>query len=320
MDPLHFQFRRVNLRLAAPSRLSLIEDALFPTRDLAHHKLSQGSTVMAYSSVQLFSLLLWSGTESLAFVASKKCHRFRTLTTTSQKMSLEVEQKFQLSDLQNLESRLKLLGFVPSGRVLFVDWYFDTARSDLSLQDYWLRFREKAGEEGNWELKRGSGHNSSSTVYEEIEGQDAVSIALSMISVDECTAPTYEIPSFEGFDAPQFAGLENEIPLYPFCRIETSRSRWETNLTDPDNAYLGLVVDLDETNTGHAVGEVEMVVEDASRVADAKRRVQELVAKLIEGVEPPDSPAVGKLEHFLMTQRPDHYAACVRSGVIRANG
>jgi thiamine-triphosphatase len=238
------------------------------------------------------------------------------MMTTSHKMSLEVEEKFEISDSQNLESRLKELGFVPSTRICFVDWYFDTEKNDLTLQDCWLRFREKAGKKGKWELKRGRGQNTSSTVYEEIEGQEAVSVALSMLPDNAFAETNGQIDLFEGFEVPQFTGFEKAFPLYPFCRLETWRSSWKVNPEASNNVYLGLAVDLDETNIGHSVGEVEMVVDDDSRVLDAKHRVQDLVAKLTEGEQSRDGPAVGKLEHFLTTRRPQHYAACVKSGVI----
>jgi hypothetical protein len=40
------------------------------------------------------------------------------------------------------------------------------------------------------------------------------------------------------------------------------------------------VVDLDATNTGYGVGEVETVVEDASDIAEAKERVQSLISRI----------------------------------------
>eukprot|EP00980_Cylindrotheca_fusiformis_P007547 scaffold1561_cov129-Cylindrotheca_fusiformis.AAC.39 len=234
------------------------------------------------------------------------------------KMSLEVEEKFQLSDSTSLESRLKELGFVPSAEVSFVDWYFDTERNQLTLQDCWLRFREKAGEKGKWELKRGrSSHHSSSTVYEETEGKEAVSIAVSMLPTDTIVEKrTSNVETYDGFAVPKFTGYENGIPFQPFCRLETRRSSWKVNPNELNNVHFGLLVDLDETDTGHAVGEVEMVVEDEDGVADAKRRVRDLVIKLTEGDRRQDSPTEGKLEHFLRTRRPQHYAACVKCGIL----
>lgn len=39
-------------------------------------------------------------------------------------------------------------------------------------------------------------------------------------------------------------------------------------------------MDLDATNTGYGVGEVETVVEDASDIAEAKERVQSLISRI----------------------------------------
>ena len=76
-------------------------------------------------------------------------------------------------------------------------------------------------------------------------------------------------------------------------------------------------MDLDETDTGHSVGEVESVVQDASQVQEAKERVKELVAKLTDGNNSSDGPAIGKLEDYLIKNRPGHYEACLKAGVLK---
>jgi hypothetical protein len=77
-------------------------------------------------------------------------------------------------------------------------------------------------------------------------------------------------------------------------------------------------VDLDITNTNYAVGEVEMVIYSDSELEYAKRRIQEVIDKLHEGQNDAQelSPPAGKLEHFLQAQRPDHYEALIRSGIL----
>jgi hypothetical protein len=120
---------------------------------------------------------------------------------------------------------------------------------------------------------------------------------------------------FVGFDIPK---IDNNTQLYPFCRLETRRSSWEVHPRESsEHVFSGLAVDLDETNTGHSVGEVEIVVDDDRQVNDAKRRIRALVAKLTEGEDSHDGPAIGKLEHYLIYNRPDHYEACVHKGVIK---
>lgn len=242
-------------------------------------------------------------------------HSLRTFANTKPMPSqLEIEEKFQLSDSQDLETKLKELGFAPTSETKFVDWYFDSEPIHLTLQDCWLRYRELAGQQGNWELKRGRGQNTSSTVYEEILGHEAISIATSMIPDPLKTASNQQRKDeFDGFDIPTFDG---NTFLYPFCRIETRRSSWQVYPNKVENTFSGLTVDLDATDTGHSVGEVEIVVEEESQVESARGRVQELVAELTKG-EARDGLAIGKLEHYLISKRPEHYKACVEIGVIK---
>jgi adenylate cyclase class IV len=230
-------------------------------------------------------------------------------------MSLEVEQKFQITDSTNLESKLKELGFSSKGSAMIVDWYFDNDKNYLTTRDCWLRYREK-GKAGQWELKKGRG-DQGTTVYEELEGEQAYLAAASIL--EEAALESTEIAkrdqetTLDGFQVPEIP-LPKSYGLHPFCRLETKRSSWYTEASD--SPYAGLSVDLDSTNTGHTVGEVEIVCDEAE-VEIGKKRVQTLIMELT-GNDGSDSSttAVGKLEHFLLNNRPEHYAACVASGVI----
>jgi hypothetical protein len=182
---------------------------------------------------------------------------------------------------------------------------------DLPLvqQDHWLRYREILSSQdnknnndsdndcdgtGKWQLKRGTNarttnsNNDSSgcsttTVYEEVEGLDAVRIAHSILEqsplsqpqkatsstnfntllFDECIIPVLPIPDIKN--------------LEPFARIETRRSTWKQKImqqndnnnstTNGDGAFSSyslfpnLTVDLDCTPDGYNLGEVEAVVD-----------------------------------------------------------
>jgi adenylate cyclase class IV len=234
---------------------------------------------------------------------------------TTQKMSLEVEQKFQLLDSGCLEPKLRDLGFVPKGTVTFVDWYFDTDDNYFTTRDVWFRFREK-GSKGEWQLKRGRGQNAASTVYEETEGENAISIVLSLTPKSAAQKISVRSEDFDGFHAPKLP-LDASHGLFPFCRLETTRSSWAIDTTNTESIYDGLIVDLDSTNTGHTVGEVETVVDTHEEIPMAKERVEALISKLTQNSGPQEGPATGKLEQFLINNRPEHYDACVKSGVIK---
>eukprot|EP00526_Cylindrotheca_closterium_P019849 CAMPEP_0113646416 /NCGR_PEP_ID=MMETSP0017_2-20120614/24517_1 /TAXON_ID=2856 /ORGANISM="Cylindrotheca closterium" /LENGTH=235 /DNA_ID=CAMNT_0000558307 /DNA_START=23 /DNA_END=730 /DNA_ORIENTATION=+ /assembly_acc=CAM_ASM_000147 len=233
-------------------------------------------------------------------------------------MAYEVEEKFQFSDTPTVESRLKELGFVPSKQVEFVDWYFDTDKNEMSLQDCWLRFRGRSNVDGDWELKKGQGNTSTgTTVYEEIVGEEAISVTKTILVDGGCKISEQRADDDNGFDAPPLPDFASDLPLQAFCRLETKRSSWEVDKEWPTQTHAGLSVDLDVTNTGYSIGEVEMVVDDRDQIKDANKRVQSLIAELIEGSAPCEGPATGKLEQFLIINRPDHYEACLEAGVIK---
>jgi thiamine-triphosphatase len=263
---------------------------------------------------------------------------------------LEVEQKFALDDrnLEDIKSRLKQAGFELDSSKEMIDWYFDVEGSILSRQDYWLRYRQTqlpSGPDtgqtntGQWELKRGQpamiknkdeadDTASTLTVYEEIEGADAVTTACSLLSAlnfsPKSTTPNtntiqaYTTSDFRGHPVPRL-----DVPdsgLEPFARIVTQRSSWRSTSTDNVSPWENLSVDLDTTDFGYAVGEVERVVHRQEDVKAARTHVQALIAEIIcnNGVSSvSDVPAVGKLEYFLKRNRPDIYQACVESGTIR---
>jgi hypothetical protein len=169
------------------------------------------------------------------------------------------------------------------------------------------------GGNGEWQLKQGRGESSTSTVYEETEGDVAVSNALSLLEENTRDEPSTKSETFDGYAIPKIPGGEN-CGLLPFCRLETTRSSWSAG-----GDHEGMVVDLDATNTGYGVGEVETLVEEASDIAKAKERVQSLISRITENINSDDGPAIGKLEHYLINNRPQHYQACIESGVIKTN-
>jgi hypothetical protein len=100
--------------------------------------------------------------------------------------------------------------------------------------------------------------------------------------------------------------------LEPFCRLETNRTTWKY----PHGDSTSLTVDLDRSNYGYMVGEVELVVDTKECVDEAQSRIDEFIRKLIPEETADSPPAIGKLEHYLMFHRPEHYRACIKSGSI----
>jgi hypothetical protein len=295
---------------------------------------------------------------------------FSKMPSSQAPMMLEVEQKFPFSDRSRLEERLQQRGFVPVKELTMVDWYFDRFIEDgvtdlempLVRRDHWLRYRELNtsdgnGTDGQWQLKRGNkgGNGGGATVYEEIEGIEAVEIAHSVMR-EQPSTPTSSSSkpedtakvgtrTFDGHAIPVLPVPACDVT--PFARIVTHRAKWKphsqqlANDSDEEgsNPIPDLVVDLDTTPDGFAVGEVEAVVEGedcsiefagtneeaveaAARndraVARARAAIQEFLASLLEDGDGEGNrrPPMGKLEQFLSQNRPRMYQACVESGVI----
>ncbi|VEU42687.1 unnamed protein product [Pseudo-nitzschia multistriata] len=287
------------------------------------------------------------------------------------KKLLEVEEKFSFSDRSKLEERLKMEGFALCQEVIMVDWYYDrlVANSEclasvlpLVRNDHWLRYRQITSRnciecvdgEAEWQLKRGTsigGGDGGATVYEEIEGTEALKIACSLANRelskrDEANPTKNETALLLLFEGESFpVPPVDSCDLQPFAKIVTHRAKWEqrqgqqpTSGTKTTNASLfsKLVVDLDTTPDGFAVGEVEALVEAYGKtegtstavyqeeaVAMARTDIRELLERILKGDDnnddrstPTRSPSMGKLEQFLFLRQPLIHKVCVESGVI----
>jgi len=246
---------------------------------------------------------------------------------------LEVEQKFSFTNRSDIEDRLRRENFVPIKEITMVDWYFDRFEDvdnydnddgdgddscyslDLPLvrQDHWLRFRKilsqnnKSNVEnecGKWQLKRGTANAAksinSSTVYEEVEGIEAVRIAHSILMQsqsqktkshdDQTTKSSNSDTLFVGYVIPVLPIPDINNDLEPFARIETRRSTWKqiemstksntttttsSNCCDTSSLFPNLIVDLDCVPNGYNLGEVEAVVDgnDISAVINEEEAV-----------------------------------------------
>jgi thiamine-triphosphatase len=231
---------------------------------------------------------------------------------SSHRNYLEVEQKFALDNGTNVEARLMELGFSKKGEIDMVDWYFDLPAPHwvLTPKDNWLRCRETE-KTCSWQLKRGRQHKDGATVYEELEGEEAIEASVSMLKhVD----PVTTIPPDESYQGHVVPQLPRPTGLVPFARIETHRCSW--SYSGESDSLTGLVVDLDGTQYGYMVGEIEALVDNDSEIALARERIASLFQKLVPEQCTFLHIPIGKLEHFLIRNCPDHYKACVEGGSI----
>lgn len=238
---------------------------------------------------------------------------------------IEVERKFSLSTdpsgATSVESKLKKLGFERAGREKkFTDTYFDTPSPDwvLTTRDNWLRFREYVlndRREGVWQLKLGRMlPDDATTVYEEISGAEAISTAVGILRQEGVLEPETFAGSIENED--ETSSLPKGYGLVPFAAFETTRCGWSP-ISGRGSPYEGLTVDIDGTDFGYTVGEVEAVVEREKDVPCAKERIEMLLNEIV-GAGDSAVPALGKLETYLIKRSPEHYSACIEAGSMKA--
>ncbi len=219
------------------------------------------------------------------------------------------------------------MGFKPNeSKLKFMDWYFDVPSIlPLCTRDCWLRYRHlsETPTQGSWQLKMGKTVNNgdSSTVYEELEGDDALDSVESMFIKN--ALPKGDVPStdevsrskeMDGYLVPELPRL-GRYGLKPFARIETMRSSWKIDQFDnaADANYKDITIDLDATDYGYTVGEVELVVRTNDEISMARDRVQAVIRQVSDDGS---SRALGKLETYLIENKKEIYDACVKAGSL----
>jgi thiamine-triphosphatase len=219
---------------------------------------------------------------------------------------IEVERKFVLSPelTQRLLERLESTSIVSEKRRLrtacFTDTYFDVPDAwALTLRDWWLRQREL-----QWQLKIPWGktpRTATLDTYRELDEFADVEAALGW--------------------SPDTALREGRIA--PFARIVTERETLQV-------VYRGqtLNIDLDRTDYGYTVGEIEVLVlyRDNDRllsgtspimqeaVASAKTLIQSFADEI--GIASTETIVRGKLAEYIRRFRPEHYRALVRHRIL----
>ncbi len=178
---------------------------------------------------------------------------------------IEVERKFVLG--KDSDIKLRELGAELVKQNSFRDVYYDTVDNVLARNDHWLRTRDN-----QWQLKcppRFRRGNDPSTQYAEYEKEETILKVLQVLLLrKESPSSTLTVPP-QGCGNLQ--GLVQKASLNEFAQYTTHR---KTYVLD------GFTIDLDLTDFGFQVGEIEVVVADESRITEALRRIDELAVKL----------------------------------------
>ncbi|KAG0416306.1 hypothetical protein HPB47_006522 [Ixodes persulcatus] len=188
----------------------------------------------------------------------------------------EVERKFRASC--DIEDRLARIGAALGSRTQFTDRYYDTQDNVLALNDHWLRIR--GGASDHWELKYRK-HNdtpsndSAVTSYSEETGEANILTIVKKLLPER--SPVDEAVTLKDFVSD---GLLRE-----FACIQTWRSSYKTSGR--------AVVDLDQTDWGYRVAEIEVLLQEADCDAEVKNAVERateeiarLAAQLVRDTHP----------------------------------
>lgn len=204
--------------------------------------------------------------------------------------SREVERKFKVPP--DIEQRLRAFGASHVSTKTFVDSYYDTEDQSLCQRDFWLRLRS---EKNSWELKyrrKDDASCGSAVAYREESGDARILATLREL-----------LPELElGPGATDVNDLVANKALQELAVIQTVRRTYKV----PGNA----LVDLDETDWGFAVGEIEVVLsetDEASMPAALEKATAEIASLAAQLGVAEGPPAEGKMESYLRLRRPALY-------------
>ncbi|XP_021520203.1 thiamine-triphosphatase isoform X1 [Meriones unguiculatus] len=183
---------------------------------------------------------------------------------------IEVERKFAPGS--DTEERLQELGAILEHQVTFRDTYYDTSELSLMLSDHWLRQREGSG----WELKCpgvaaiSGPHNE----YVELTSEPAI------------VAQLFELLGYEEQGPADVTAVLAPLKLQEVASFITTRSSWKLAVSGAPEQEPLLRVDLDSTDFGYAVGEVEAMVHEKAEVPAALEKIISVSSMLGEGDRP----------------------------------
>lgn len=193
---------------------------------------------------------------------------------------IEIEKKYLVDDekIKEITQDAKFLG-----QKELIDIYYDTDDFKLTTKDWWLRNRN-----GQYELKMvvlTHGQKGSVDRYQEIEDQ-------------------IEICSFLGINdrIPFEESLANE-KIKPFAKIIAERKKYKKGEFN---------LDFDITDFNYSVCEVELMVEDETKIDQAVEKIEKFRKQ--NGFS--DKKIKGKLIEYIYRNLPKHYENLVASGVI----
>ncbi|XP_013391028.1 thiamine-triphosphatase-like isoform X1 [Lingula anatina] len=205
--------------------------------------------------------------------------------------TIEVERKFTFTD--STEDKLQEQGASLIQQKTFTDIYYDVPQYSLTLSDHWLRQRD-----GVWELKCPP-ENPTTNDLSQVTCQYAEHVTIPEI-IAKCSAVL-------GLAIPTDSSMQEFLTSAQcgqFATIKTERKSYSLN---------EFSVDLDTADFGFRVGEIEVLVLEENKIADALSRI-DMLAKTLGVGESKKLP--GKLSAYLQRFRPEHYKTLLQHEII----
>ena len=170
----------------------------------------------------------------------------------------EVEKKFKIP--ANFTRVLLEQGWKYSKEIHFKDTYFDTESYGLTRNNYWFRKRDT-----KWQLKCPTqDERQADSVkidrYQEIEEEKAIFDRLALVLKAESGTIVGETTSNV-----EIFGLK------PIAQFESFRSKYQLGT---------FTIDLDKTNFGYELGEIEVMCEEKSEMVAATAQIFDMASKL----------------------------------------
>jgi adenylate cyclase class IV len=195
---------------------------------------------------------------------------------------IEIEKKFILTE----EQKKRLLeGAEFLGEKKFTDTYYDDAQYSLTTRDVWLRVRD-----GKFELKVPMNMAIEERVidrYQELEADSEIAVYLGL--------PKDRV----------LMDVLRKNGYAPFSTIVTTRKKYKKD---------GYHIDLDATDFGYHIAEIEYMVNERSEIEKATRRILDYgKAYGLSG----NGVIRGKVAEYLRKNSPVHFQALVEAKVIK---
>ena len=227
------------------------------------------------------------------FAASKTTKLFcenRILLRRWKSGQIEVEIKFRFDGTQ--ENKIAQLAKFKKQQI-FTDQYFDNTKYDLSKNDVWLRKRYTptlalliSFRDTMYECKVPLIDSHKKTdQYKELTAPTDITQFLSSFPFSEPILIPNTTTLFDAF--------LKQINLVPVATITTTRKKYQ---------YNEFSIDLDSTDLGYSVGEVEIVVDTPEQANEASDRILQFCKTLNLDTK---GPIYGKVLHYIQVKSTD---------------